>query len=170
MTLERWAEGRSRIVEIGVAEGVSALAMRQAMAADGTIYLIDPYHLSRVPALNFSRRAAHRAVESCHRGRAVWIDKFSGDAVRTWNSAIDLLMIDGDHTEDGVRKDWDAWNQFIVPGGLAIFHDARVFEGGWTNSDYGPVKLVDDLFRQKQIPGWKVVEEVHSLVVVERTK
>ena len=168
-TLERRAAGHSRIVEIGVAEGVSALALRQGMEPDGTLHLIDPFHLSRIPALNFTKRVAHRAVGTCGRGRVVWIEQFSSDANRTWNAPIDLLLIDGDHTEDGVRKDWDEWSRFVVPGGTAIFHDARVFEGSWTNSDYGPVKLVNDLFRQKQIPGWKIVEEVHSLVIVERT-
>jgi hypothetical protein len=31
------------------------------------------------------------------------------------------------------------------------------------------VKLVDDLFRQQRIPGWRIVEELHSLLVVEKT-
>jgi Methyltransferase domain len=167
-SLKRWAKGRSSLVEIGVAEGVSALAMREVMAEEGTLYLIDPFHLSRVPALNFTRRAARRAVESCSRGKVVWIEKFSFDSAGTWNSPVDLLMIDGDHSEGGVRRDWHDWNQFVTPGGLVIFHDARLFEGGWTNAGYGPVKLVDDLFRNRKIPGWTIVEEIHSLVVVER--
>ncbi|MFZ1204031.1 MAG: hypothetical protein WAN97_06955, partial [Candidatus Acidiferrales bacterium] len=33
--LKRWAENRRHLVEIGVAEGVSALALREAMAGDG---------------------------------------------------------------------------------------------------------------------------------------
>jgi len=166
--LRRWAADRSSIVEIGVAEGVSALAMREVMAEEGTLYLIDPFHLSRVPALNFTRRAAHRAVASCTRGKTIWIEKFSSDAARTWSTSLDLLVVDGDHSESGVRKDWDDWNHFIVPGGVVIFHDARLFEGGWTTADYGPVKLVDDLFRKRHIPGWTIVEEIDSLVVVER--
>src|SRR5579862_6539697 len=44
-TFKRWAVGRRSVVEIGVAEGVSALAMRESMDADGTLYLIDPFHL-----------------------------------------------------------------------------------------------------------------------------
>jgi hypothetical protein len=63
--LKRWAAGRSSLAEIGVAEGVSALAIREAMDEQGTLFLIGPFHLSRLPALNFTRRAAHKAVESC---------------------------------------------------------------------------------------------------------
>jgi predicted O-methyltransferase YrrM len=168
--LERRAANRGTVVEIGVAEGVSAMALRQNMRADGTLYLIDPFHLNRIPALNFTRRAAHRAVERCGSGKVVWIESFSFDAVRTWNTPIDLLLIDGDHSENSVRQDWTEWSRFVVPGGIVIFHDARLFEGGWTTPDYGPVKLVDDLFRRQMIPGWKTVEEIHSLFIVEREK
>jgi predicted O-methyltransferase YrrM len=167
-TLEKWACGRSSIVEIGVAEGVSAIALRQGMAANGTLHLIDPFHLSRIPIFNFTRRTARRLVGSFPRGKVAWIESFSFDAVQKWSLPIDLLFIDGDHAEEGVRRDWNEWNQFVVPGGIVIFHDARIFKGGWTSPEYGPVKLVDDLFRQQRIPGWRIVEEVHSLVVVER--
>lgn len=168
--LKRWATNRRCLVEIGVAEGVSALALREAMARDGRLCLIDPFHLSRVPALNFMKRAARRAVASCPRGEVVWIDSFSYDAARKWDTPVDLLVIDGDHSERGVQRDWDDWSRFVVPKGVVIFHDARIFEGGWTTPEYGPVRLVDRLFRSGGIPGWEIVQEVHSLVVLERQK
>jgi predicted O-methyltransferase YrrM len=169
-SMQKWAAGRSTLVEIGVAEGVSALALRESMSEQGTLYLIDPYHLSRMPLFNFMKRAAHRAVESCRHGRVVWIEKFSHEAVKTWKEQIDLILIDGDHSEKGVEQDWNDWSPFIRPGGVAVFHDARLFEGGWTTSDYGPVKLVNRLFRDGRSPDWAIVEEIHSLLVVERRR
>jgi predicted O-methyltransferase YrrM len=166
--LKRWAARRERIVEIGVAEGVSALAMREVMAENGVLWLIDPYHLSRVRSLNFLKRAAHRAVGSCPRGTVRWIEQFSFDAAKSWDGRIDLLMIDGDHSHAGVRRDWNDWSKFVPPGGIVIFHDARVFDGGWTSPAYGPVKLINELFRERKIPSWTIVEEIHSLIVVER--
>jgi hypothetical protein len=166
--IKKWAVGRSSILEIGVAEGVSAWAIRESMAPNGALYLIDPYHLSRAPLLNFTKRAAHRAVESCNRGRVVWIEKFSHEAAKTWTTPLDFVLIDGDHSEKAVEQDWNDWRPFIKSGGVAIFHDARLFEGGWTTADYGPVKLVNRVFRSGQLPGWAIVEEIHSLLVVER--
>ncbi|MGA8223924.1 MAG: class I SAM-dependent methyltransferase [Candidatus Acidiferrales bacterium] len=168
--IQRWAAGRSTLVEIGVAEGVSAMALREGMRENGTLYLIDPYHLSRVPALNFMKRAAHRAVSNCPRGNVVWIEKFSQEAARDWNAIIDLLLIDGDHSESAVERDWNDWSHFVKPGGVVIFHDARVFEDGWPGAEWGPVKLVNKLFRSRQNHEWLIVEEVHSLCVVERGK
>jgi hypothetical protein len=167
-TFGRLAEKRSQIVEIGVAEGVSALALRERMAVDGTLYLIDPFHLSRFPTLNFTKRTARRVVESSRRAEVVWLGQFSWDAAKNWNRPIDLLIIDGDHSEAGVQSDWDTWSQFIRPGGLVAFHDARLFEGGWTTPDFGPLRVVNRLFRNGTVAGWKIIDEVDSLVVVER--
>jgi predicted O-methyltransferase YrrM len=168
--IKRWAAGRSTLVEIGVAEGVSAMALREGMPEEGTLNLIDPFHLSRVPALNFMKRAAHRAVATCPRGNVIWIEKFSQEAVRSWNAPIDLLLIDGDHSESAVERDWNDWSCFVRPGGIVIFHDARVFVGGWPGPDWGPVRLVNRLFRGERNPEWTIAEEVHSLCVVERRK
>lgn len=166
--IRRWATGSRCLVEIGVAEGVSGLALREGMAEDGILYLIDPFHLSRISALNFIRRVAHRTVESCGRGTALWIERFSQDAVRDWKEAIDVILIDGDHAERAVERDWRDWSPFVRVGGLAIFHDARLFERGWTTANYGPVKFVDRVFRAGKERNWKIVDEVHSLVVVQR--
>jgi predicted O-methyltransferase YrrM len=158
------------VVEIGVAEGVSALALREGMAEDGTLYLIDPFHLSRIPALNFIKRVAQRTINGSSRGRVVWIERFSQDAVPEWKESIDLILIDGDHAEDAVERDWQDWSGFVRPGGVVIFHDARVFEGGWTSREYGPVKFVDRVFRSGGAPEWTIAEEIHSVFVVRRNK
>lgn len=167
-TLKRWAANRLVIVELGVAEGVSALALREAMAENGTLYLIDPFHLSRIPALNFIKRVARRAVGSCAKGNVVWIPKFSQDAAPGWNIPIDLLFIDGDHSDSGVERDWNDWSRFVKVGGVVIFHDARMFRDGWVHREYGPWKLVERLFRDGSAPNWKIVDEAHSMVVLER--
>ena len=168
--IRKWADGARCVVEIGVAEGVSALALREGMAEDGTLYLIDPFHLSRMPLLNFIKRVARRTVAGAGRGKVVWVEKFSEDAVRGWKESSDLVLIDGDHAETAVERDWLSWSPFVKPGGIVIFHDARVFKGGWTTSEYGPVKLVNRIFRNGGAAGWTIVEEIHSLFVVQRNK
>jgi predicted O-methyltransferase YrrM len=36
---------------------------------------------------------------------------------------IDLLMIDGDHTYEGVRRDFELYSPLVAEGGLIAFHD-----------------------------------------------
>ena len=165
--LEKYARGRQSVVEIGVAEGASAIALQTAMHPDGTLYLVDPFHLSRIPMLNFLRRAAKSAVASEGRPRTAWIESFSHEAARTWNKPIDFLLIDGDHREEAVEQDWRDWVPFVTENGVVAFHDARLFAGGWTSKEYGPVRFVDRMFRNSS-SDWVILDEVDSLVVVGR--
>jgi predicted O-methyltransferase YrrM len=168
--LIKWAKGRKSIVEIGVAEGASALALRKGMDSSGTLYLIDPFHLSRFPLLNAMKRLAKRTVNYVKKGKVVWIEKFSFEAVKDWKIPIDLLFIDGDHSYEGVLRDWEDWSPFVVVGGIVIFHDARVFPNGWVKPNDGPVRVVNQLFRKSSTSEWKIIEEVHSMVIVQRQK
>jgi len=36
---------------------------------------------------------------------------------------LDLLFIDGDHTYEGVKKDWEMYSPLVKKGGLVAFHD-----------------------------------------------
>ncbi len=164
----RWASGRRSVVEIGVAEGASACALREAMSPEGVLCLIDPFHLSRMPLVNALKRAAHSAVNGHGKSRVVWIEDFSQKAVGRWRESIDLLFIDGDHEESAVLKDWMDWSPLVTANGVVLFHDARIFAGGWPDSSYGPVRVVNRLFRENHEAGWRIVEEVDSLVVVKR--
>ena len=166
--LREWAAERSSLVEIGVAEGASAITLRQAMSPKGSLSLIDPFHLSRVQRLNAMKRIAHRAVGGIKNGRVVWINKFSFEAVRSWVDQIDFLFIDGDHSEPEVQRDWDDWHRYVISGGVVAFHDAAIFQGGWPQPNWGPVRVVDRLFRTRTLSGWRIVHEVDSLVVVQR--
>lgn len=37
--------------------------------------------------------------------------------------SLDLLFIDGDHTLEGVTKDWEMYSPLVQDGGLVVFHD-----------------------------------------------
>jgi len=168
LALQKYVQGRRAVVEIGVAEGASAAGLREVMHPDGVLYLVDPFHLSRVRALNFLLRAAKRAV--CHGpgAKTVWMESFSHDAVRDWKLPIDFLMIDGDHREEAVKRDWNDWHPFVARDGIVAFHDARIFANGWTSRDYGPVRFVERTFRKDDSSEWMIADEVDSLVFARR--
>ena len=49
--------------------------------------------------------------------------------VASHTTSLDLLFIDGDHSYEGVKADWDAYNRFLKPGTLVVFHDWGWAEG-----------------------------------------
>jgi cephalosporin hydroxylase len=36
---------------------------------------------------------------------------------------LDFLFLDGDHSYEGVKLDWEDYRKFVRPGGLVAFHD-----------------------------------------------
>jgi hypothetical protein len=79
---------------------------------------------------------------------------------------VDLVFIDGDHSEIGVAKDWDTWHPFVVEGGTVLFHDARESQPGGRGLP-GPTAVVDRLFRgPRALPGWEIADEVDRAVAV----
>jgi predicted O-methyltransferase YrrM len=61
---------------------------------------------------------------------------------------IRVLFIDGDHSYEGVRADWDHWGGRLEPGGHALFHDA-VDHGGIGTYVEGVGRLVSELDRDR---------------------
>lgn len=43
---------------------------------------------------------------------------------------VDILFIDGDHSYEGVKKDWEMYSILAEPGGIVIFHDALYHADG----------------------------------------
>lgn len=169
------ARDARRVVEIGVYEGSSAVALARVMGPGQELHLIDPFghHPSALPSgWGATERATRRVVARAARPegpRVVWHVAFSHDVAPDWTLPIDLLFVDGDHAEDAVRRDWDDWHGFVAPGGHVLFHDAR--DGRPEGRGLpGPTAVVDELFRGPggPPPGWTVVAEVDRTVAVRR--
>jgi predicted O-methyltransferase YrrM len=160
------------IVEIGVAEGASALSMRESMPSSACLFLVDPFQPGSIPFLSAMFLVAQKGVNSIKNGSVVWIRDLSFNAVKSWDKtrSIDLLFIDGDHSEQGCMQDWTDWSPLVSVGGHVIFHDARLFPGGWPRDCDGPVKVVNRLFRDQEASPqqWQIVEELNSIVVVKK--
>jgi predicted O-methyltransferase YrrM len=162
--LRQLASDARVIVEIGVAEGGSAWEAAQVMRPDATLHLIDPYFRRTMGAFVPARTIARRLVADVARGAVTWHECFSHEAVKGWTENIDFLFIDGDHTYEGVRRDFEEWGPHLAAGGHIALHDARR-ESGWTEPDHGPARLLADL---TESAGWAVTDGVDSLAVLQR--
>ena len=47
-------------------------------------------------------------------------------AARSWATPLGLVFIDGGHSYEAARTDYDVWSPHIVPGGFLLIHD--IFE------------------------------------------
>jgi predicted O-methyltransferase YrrM len=123
--LAQQAQGRRRVVEIGVWHGVTTIRLRRAMRSDGILYAVDPFSPGRL-GLSFQRIIAHREVSRVGGCRVEWVRSLghlaAGQILRT--GAVDFVFIDGDHTFDAIERDWRAWSGGLVQGGVIALHDS----------------------------------------------
>jgi predicted O-methyltransferase YrrM len=67
------------------------------------------------------------------------------------STEIEVLFIDGDHSYEGARADFDRWSAFVRPGGHVLFHDA-VDSDGYGNTYPGVTRAVAEVERTG---GWE---------------
>jgi predicted O-methyltransferase YrrM len=117
------------VLEIGTAKGGTFFLLSRAAAGDALVISLDlpggkfgggyPNWKTRVyrrllrpgQSACFIRGDSHTAAS---RERVLKALKGNG---------LDLLFIDGDHTYEGVKTDWQLYANLVRPGGLVIMHD-----------------------------------------------
>ena len=168
--------GARRVVEIGVYEGASALALFHALGPEAELHLIDPFghHADALPqGWGASERATRRVLARAmrrrgERGPAVcWHVALSHEVASRWSGEVDVVFIDGDHSEAGCELDWSCWSGLTSADGRVVFHDAREGEPKGRGLP-GPTAVVTRLFRAGEAPGWEIAAEADRTVAVRR--
>jgi predicted O-methyltransferase YrrM len=170
--LRQLAEGRRRVAEIGVYEGSSAVVLCEVLNPGAELHLIDPFghHPTALrEGAAATEWATKRVVARAARDggpRVVWHVDFSAAVAERWTLPLDLVFVDGDHSELGVATDWEAWHGFVAEGGSVMFHDARATQPGGGGLP-GPTAVVDRLFRgPRAIAHWEITAETDGAVAV----
>lgn len=141
------------LVELGTERGVSYSAMCHAVAKLGIP--------ARCCAIDTWRGDAHtgsyddriyrelKVFNDSHYGGFSQLLKCSFDEalVKFGPGSIDLLHIDGLHTYDAVKHDFDTWLPKLSVHGVILFHDVSI-----RTNDFGVWRLWDEL--QKHYPSF----------------
>jgi predicted O-methyltransferase YrrM len=163
--LYRAARGGHEIVEIGSYRGKSCVLLAKGcQSAGGRVTAIDPNIVRRDnPRLEFDgedRRTLLAAIERHGvKDRVNELVMTSRDAISRWDGCpIDLLWVDGDHSEAEARFDIEKWGAFVRPGGIMAAHDYGRFPG--VNAAW------DRLATRKR--GWEAGAPVRTIVWATR--
>lgn len=163
LLLERLARRGGTIVEIGSYRGRSTVVLAEGVkaGAGGVVWAIDPHAGSAFFTPGHTFNGADNAAFMCNVAPVADVVRVinlpSGEVGRWWARPIDLLWIDGDHTEAGARLDWELWTPHVTPGGVVALHD--------TTTHPGVIKLVDSVVLDR---AWALTETAGSVKVFGR--
>ncbi|GFG75816.1 class I SAM-dependent methyltransferase [Mycobacterium botniense] len=128
-------------VEIGTYCGKSAVLLgAAAVSRDSVLYTVDHHHGSEEhqPGWEYHDASlvdpATGRFDTLPRFRRTLDDAGLDDNVvavvgksavvaRAWRTPLQLLFIDGGHTEAAARQDFDSWAPWVTVGGALIIHD-----------------------------------------------
>lgn len=117
------------VVEIGTAQGGTLWFWCRLAAPDALIVSVDlpagpyggGYTVSAVPRLvghAECRQDVQLLAGSSHSPKM--LEAVKG---KIGDRGVDLLFIDGDHSYEGVKLDWEMYSPLVNPGGIVVFHD-----------------------------------------------
>jgi predicted O-methyltransferase YrrM len=162
--LSRHAAGRRSLVEIGVMHGATTALLRSVMAPEGVVTGIDRHPPGKL-RVSFERLVARHELARYPRGSAVLLREWSHDAARHWTTPIDFLFVDGDHSWNGLERDWRDWTPHLVPGGVVALHDSRPMPG---RDPLDSVRFTSEVVLHDS--RFAVVDAIDSLTVLERRR
>lgn len=122
----KYARGKKRAVEIGVYEGVNTRLIAEAIDRNGVLYAIDPFFTGIVPISWCELIARRNTWRSEAKERVQFVKALSWKACEEIDGTFDFIFIDGDHSLEGISRDWADWSERVVQGGIIALHDTAV--------------------------------------------
>lgn len=115
-------------VEIGSAQGwstcLTALALEQNLK--GRLYAVDP-HISNDWSHHNADHTLHELRANLHASglahRVEILRKTTVDVAEELPARVDFAFIDGDHSFEGVKRDWEILRPRLAAWAVVVFHD-----------------------------------------------
>lgn len=148
--LARGVSSGAAVAEIGRFKGGSTLLLASALPEGAELWSYDLHVALRGdmsgPALDADLRDALARYGLSERVHLVVGDSRTAEPPPR---PCELVFVDGDHSYEGARADYERWRGHVAPGGHLLFHDA-VETRGYGNHYPGVVRAVGELTRSER--------------------
>ena len=164
--IAKYAKSAQLSVEIGVYEGVNTVNIAKNISSDGKVYAIDPFFKGQL-GISYGKIITFSYVKrnNVHK-KVVFIEKFSHEAVYGVPDKIDFIFVDGDHSLEGIKKDWADWSTKIKIGGIIALHDTSVPTHDQSISQLGSYQYFNSMIIKDK--RFELIETIDSLNVLKR--
>ena len=124
--IAKYAKSANSAVEIGVYEGVNTVIIANQLAVSGKLFAIDPFFKGKLGICYHEQIAKHQVNKNSLTTKVQFISKLSFDAYNDVPNELDFIFIDGDHSLEGIKKDWELFSIKVKKGGLIALHDTSI--------------------------------------------
>jgi predicted O-methyltransferase YrrM len=115
------------IVDLGVDYGYSTFCL--ANPKIGTVYGIDNFQGDEHTGVHSDAYdVVMRVIKKNNYDNVEIIKSNFDDVAKTWDKQIDILHIDGLHTYESTKKNYDTWSKFLHDDSVIIMHDTASFQ------------------------------------------
>lgn len=112
-------------VDLGVDRGYSSFVL--AYNNPNTVYGIDSFEGDIHAGIKNTYDSVVDIKTRYNFENLILIKGYFDDIARTWDKKIDLLHIDGLHTYEAVRNDYETWSKFLTDDAVILFHDTESY-------------------------------------------
>lgn len=163
--LQKHAKAKMLALEIGTYMGVTAAIIASAMADKGSLYCIDPFE-SKASRQNPGFQIAVRELKRQQSFQKVnFLLGFSNDKeiIRQVPAQLDLILVDGDHSYEGLANDWEIVTSKLAADGIVCLHDTTI-PAAEPYRDFGSVKFFNEVVAGDK--RFTLIETVYSMNVL----
>lgn len=160
---QAWLEGLAsvlpdpaRYLEIGTGSGCSLIAALFGLAHHDDVHA---WTVDITPRPYLQHEMDMREIDE-ERYTSIVTPGGSLEVAKTWNTPLDMVYIDGDHSYEGCQSDIRAWEPHLRFGGLMVFDDYE--QGMWhVTAAVDDIMFADD-------STWRFVGQVGRLIAFEK--
>lgn len=136
---------RGPVAEIGRFKGGSTLVFAAALPEGVELWSYDAHVALRADLPGEALDAELReALDRYGLAAKVHLVVADSRTVEPPPDTLELLFVDGDHSYEGAKADFERWSAFLRPGAHLLFHDA-VDTGGYGNVYPGVARAVAEI-------------------------
>jgi len=146
------------VLEIGSANGGTLFMIAKTVRPDSRIISLDFGYTKFAGLLLLAKLILFKSFLKTGKVTVINADSHKDETrikvIREMHGALDLLFIDGDHSYEGVKKDFEMYQKLVRKGGLIAFHDIMKYTPeydsgakrlwGEIKGDYDYIEIIKD--------------------------
>jgi predicted O-methyltransferase YrrM len=166
LLIEAYSKGKQVAVEIGVYEGRTTAILASSVAKAGKVVAVDPFFSGKLGISYGKMITFHYLRRNRLISKVQFLEMFSYEAAQLFKEEIDFLFVDGDHSYEGISRDWQDWSVKLKPGGYVALHDTSIPDHDPNVSRLGSYKYYNEVIKQDDRFDW--ITAVDSLNILQR--